>query len=107
MKEQASERKVAEYISTSLESWLTLIIKSDKPQFKLDNATETAGLNSKQETKTFKSTKDIPSMPIGEYKTPTDNSYKQEVSKQYTVSVAYNKGAYQVIPRQEVKDIGK
>jgi hypothetical protein len=46
-------------------------------------------------------------MPIGEYKTPTDNSYKQEVSKQYTVSVAYNKGAYQVIPRQEVKDIGK
>jgi|TARA_B110000444_G_C18545000_1_gene457545 hypothetical protein len=61
----------------------------------------------KQETKTFKSTKDIPSMPIGEYKTPTDNSYKQEVSKQYTVSVAYNKGAYQVIPRQEVKDIGK
>ena len=46
-------------------------------------------------------------MPIGKYKTPTDNSYKKEVSKQYTVSIAYNKGAYQVIPQKEVKDIGK
>jgi hypothetical protein len=61
----------------------------------------------KQETKTFKSASAIPSMPIGEYKTPTDNSYKQEVSKQYTVSIAYNKGAYQVIPKKEIKDIGK
>lgn len=61
----------------------------------------------KQETKQFKQTSEIPSMPIGEYKTPTDNSYKKEVSKQYTVSIAYNKGAYQVIPQKEVKDIGK
>lgn len=61
----------------------------------------------KQETKQFKQASEIPSMPIGEYKTPTDNSYKKEVSKQYTVSIAYNKGAYQVIPQKEVKDIGK
>lgn len=61
----------------------------------------------KQATKQFKNTSEIPSMPIGEYKTPTDNSYKKEVSKQYTVSIAYNKGAYQVIPQKEVKDIGK
>lgn len=38
---------------------------------------------------------------------PTDDSYKQEVSKKYTVSVAYNKGAYQVISKDNIKDIGK
>ena len=61
----------------------------------------------KQEAKQFKDTKSIPSMPVGEYKTPQDNSYKKDISKQYTVSIAYNKGAYQVIPKKEVKDIGK
>ena len=35
----------------------------------------------KQATKQFKQASEIPSMPIGEYKTPTDNSYKKEVSK--------------------------
>ena len=58
-------------------------------------------------TKQFKEASSIPSMPVGEYKVPVDNSYKKEVSKQYTVSIAYNKGAYQVIPKKEVKDIGK
>ena len=58
-------------------------------------------------TKQFKKASEIPSMPSGEYKTQTDNAYKKEVSKQYTVSIAYNKGAYQVIPKKEVKDIGK
>ena len=61
----------------------------------------------KQEAKQFKEASEIPSMPIGEYKTPQDNSYRKEVSKQYTVSIAYNKGAYQVIPKKEIKDIGK
>ena len=36
-----------------------------------------------------------------------DTKVKQEVSKNYTVAVAYNKGAYQVIPRDSVKLIGK
>lgn len=36
-----------------------------------------------------------------------DNSWKVEESKKFTVAPAYNKGAYQVIPRSEVKDIGK
>ena len=39
--------------------------------------------------------------------TKADNSWKVEISKQYTIAPAYNKGAYQVIPRKEVKDIGK
>lgn len=61
----------------------------------------------KQETKQFKEASSIPSMPVGEYKVPVDNSYKKDISKQYTVSIAYNKGAYQVIPKKEIKDIGK
>jgi len=36
-----------------------------------------------------------------------DNSYKQEISKQHTVAIAYNKGGYQVIPKNQIKDIGK
>ena len=35
------------------------------------------------------------------------DSYKQEVSKNYTVAIGYNKGAYQVIPKNEIKSIGK
>ena len=36
-----------------------------------------------------------------------DDSYKQEISKQYTVAVAYNKGGYQVIPITQIKHIGR
>lgn len=32
---------------------------------------------------------------------------KQEISKQYTIAPAYNKGAYQVIGKNNIKDIGK
>ena len=32
---------------------------------------------------------------------------KQEISKQYTIAPAYNKGAYQVIGKSNIKDIGK
>lgn len=48
-----------------------------------------------------------PSASMTPYKTPQDTSYKSEVSKNYTVSIAFNKGAYQVIPKSEIKDIGK
>ena len=41
------------------------------------------------------------------YSAPEDQSYKKEVSKNYTVSIAYNKGAYQVIPKKEIKSIGR
>jgi len=36
-----------------------------------------------------------------------DQSYKIEASKGYTLAPAYNKGAYQVVPRSEVEYIGK
>ncbi len=61
----------------------------------------------KQQSKQFKKSEDYPSAPVGEYTVPEDTSYKKDISKQYTVSIAYNKGAYQVIPKGEVKDIGK
>ena len=32
---------------------------------------------------------------------------KQKISSSYTVAPAYNKGAYQVVPRNEIKHIGK
>lgn len=36
-----------------------------------------------------------------------DTSYRQEISKKYTIAPAYNKGAYQVISKDSIKDIGK
>lgn len=36
-----------------------------------------------------------------------DKLMRQEESKNFTVAPAYNKGAYQVIPRSDVKHIGK
>ena len=39
--------------------------------------------------------------------TKVDNSWKLEISKNFTVAPAYNKGAYQVIPRDDVEHIGK
>jgi len=39
--------------------------------------------------------------------TRLDTKERQEISSQYTVAPAYNKGAYQVIPRDQVENIGK
>ena len=39
--------------------------------------------------------------------TAVDNSWKLEISKKYTVAPAYNKGAYQVISRDDLEHIGK
>lgn len=33
--------------------------------------------------------------------------FKKEISKQYTISIPYNKGAYQVIPLEDIDKIGK
>ena len=53
-------------------------------------------------------TKHYPSAPL----TPVNNkaedqSWKLEESRNFTVAPAYNKGAYQVIPKGDVKHIGK
>ena len=49
----------------------------------------------------------VPSQPMMGVASNTDTSYKKEVSKQYTLAPAYNKGAYQVIPLDNIKHIGK
>ena len=54
-----------------------------------------------------RTTQEYHSAPVSQYSTPQDTSYKQKASENYTVSIAYNKGAYQVIPKDEVKHIGK
>ena len=49
-----------------------------------------------------------PSAPMGNtYRPEKDESWKTEVSKNFTVAPAYNKGAYQVIPRKDVEHIGR
>jgi hypothetical protein len=36
-----------------------------------------------------------------------DEDFRKNISSKYTIAPAYNKGAYQVISRDNVKDIGK
>ena len=55
-------------------------------------------------------TKHIPSrmdMGIADNGTKKCNMEKLEISSNYTIAPAYNKGAYQVISKANVKDIGK
>lgn len=39
--------------------------------------------------------------------TKPNQEYKKEVSKQYTISIPFNKGSYSVIPVSEIHCIGK
>lgn len=39
--------------------------------------------------------------------TKKDTTYKIEESKNYTVAPAFNKGGYQVVSKQDIKDIGR
>jgi len=51
----------------------------------------------------------IPSLTVETYSSPTED-HRQErlaISSQYTIAPAYNKGAYQVIAKDNVKDIGR
>ncbi len=41
------------------------------------------------------------------YIDPVDTEWRIEESKNFTVAPAYNKGAYQVINKSNIKDIGK
>ena len=48
-----------------------------------------------------------PSLDSGKHIPAQNTQYKNEVSKRYTVAIAYNKGGYQVISKDNIKDIGK
>ena len=65
-----------------------------------------------QKTKNFKQVEKLDNIPSLIHSSKTkykneDNSWKVEESKKFTVAPAYNKGAYQVIPRGDVEWIGK
>jgi hypothetical protein len=51
--------------------------------------------------------KDIPSVTTNHIATKPRDDYKKEVSKNYTISIPFNKGAYSVIPVGEIHCIGK
>ena len=51
--------------------------------------------------------KKYPSLTGTKYSPQKDDTWKLEESKNFTVAPAYNKGAYQVIARENIKDIGK
>lgn len=70
------------------------------PGFHLGNT----GSNPVRTTKHYPS---APLMPIRSQKPMVDNSWKAEVSKNFTIAPAYNKGAYQVITPSNIKDIGR
>ena len=67
------------------------------------------GSNPGRATKQYKSA----TMTLGSHDAKAAlQAYKEklmrvEESSKYTIAPAYNKGAYQVIPRKEVKDIGR
>ena len=65
-----------------------------------------------QKTKKIQKKDTSPEIPSLKHSSKTkykseDNSWKLEESKKWTVAPAYNKGAYQVIPKGDVKWIGK
>lgn len=45
--------------------------------------------------------------PKGVYTPVADTTYKVEESKKFTIAPAYNKGAYQVISRKNIQEIGR
>ena len=55
----------------------------------------------------IRETEDYPSAPMTPYKPRPREDWKVEVSSQYTIAPAYNKGAYQVISKDNIEDIGK
>jgi len=61
-------------------------------------------LDWQEQQRKYKSAGFVPTDMAGK---PHDDSYKQEISKNYTVSIAFNKGAYQVISNQDIEHIGK
>ena len=76
--------------------------KSDFKPMKLSDAEVARVEDSKSHREKYPSA----GMGIGS-SASADTSWKVEESKNFTVAPAYNKGAYQVIGKSNVKDIGR
>lgn len=57
-----------------------------------------------EEQRKYKSAGFVPNPTMGRV---SNEAYRKEVSDKYTVSIAFNKGAYQVIPNGDIEHIGK
>ena len=51
--------------------------------------------------------KKYPSAPLTEYTPRPRDDWRREESKNHTVAIAYNKGGYMVISKDNIRDIGR
>jgi len=61
----------------------------------------------RRETEEYPSVDDFRSSSLNTFLDQESDTYKHEISSKYTVAPAFNKGAYQVISKENIKDIGK
>ena len=73
--------------------------RSERPEINIPPKTIP---ESNQETQSYYKEKDLRLMG-----TPCIRKNKNNTNKTYTVSIAYNKGPYMVIPEKEIKNIGR
>jgi hypothetical protein len=69
-----------------------------KPAFRVLKATEPY----RRETPEYKSAEIVSAVTE-----KVEDNFRKDISAKYTIAPAYNKGAYQVISRENVKDIGR
>ncbi|MAD72339.1 MAG: hypothetical protein CL973_00910 [Euryarchaeota archaeon] len=55
----------------------------------------------------WKNNKSAPFIPASEMQADPDREFKRDISSNYTISIPYNKGTYQVIPNDDITHIGK
>lgn len=60
----------------------------------------------KEQSTYRRESKEYSSLPLGD-PDPEETAQKEYYTSSHTVAPAYNKGAYQVISRENVKDIGR
>ena len=60
-----------------------------------------------EDSVTRRETPDYPSAPLTPYKPVPRQDWKVEVSSEYTIAPAYNKGPSMVVGKKDIKDIGR
>lgn len=83
----------------------TAPVRASKSEFKPMKLSETERARV-EDSKSHREKYPSAGMGIGS-SASADTSWKVEESKNFTVAPAYNKGAYQVIGKSNVKDIGR
>ena len=62
--------------------------------------------NREKESTYRRESKGYPSLPLGD-PDPEETAQREYYTSNHTVAPAYNKGAYQVISKENIKDIGR